>query len=72
MFQFIQSAQEFLLPKLKQKYYLWCCGDDNRKNDDDDSMTLYDDLNLQELDGDHPKIKQVSWDFVKSCQLIGR
>jgi hypothetical protein len=66
-FQFVQNAQEFLLPKLKQKYVLWFCCDGgifNKNNDENeiDSKTLtevYDELNIQQLDDDDPRIKQV-------------
>lgn len=65
--QFIQSAQEFLLPKLRQKYYLWFCCDGgifHKSNDDNESdnkslASLYEDLNIQELDEGDPRINQV-------------
>jgi hypothetical protein len=63
--QFIQSAQEFLLPKLKQKYFLWFCCDGGifHKTDeivDNDSIaSMYEDLNIQELSEDDPRINQV-------------
>ncbi|XP_070496668.1 anoctamin-10 isoform X4 [Chironomus tepperi] len=64
--QFVQNAQEFLLPKLKQKYVLWFCCDGgifNKHNDDNEIDTkrlteVYDDLNIQQLDDDDPRIKQ--------------
>lgn len=71
-FQFVQTAQEFLLPKMKQKYVLWFCCDGgifnkNSTDEDDDSLKalteMYDDLNIQQLDRDDPKIKQVR-DFI--------
>lgn len=65
--QFVQSAQEFLLPKLKQKYWLWFCCDGgifNKRADDTknrESITsLHDDLNIQELPSDDRRINQVS------------
>lgn len=63
--QFIQSAQEFLLPKMKQKYYLWfCCngGMFHKNNEGDEKKTnlgAYDDLNILELDEGDPRINQV-------------
>ena len=66
--QFVQNAQEFLLPKLKQKYVLWFCCDGglfNKNHADDEHevksslSSLYEDLNLKELYHADPKIKQV-------------
>lgn len=66
LLQFIQSAQEFLLPKLRQKYYLWFCCDGGifHKSNDDESVnkslaSLYEDLNIQELEEGDPRINQV-------------
>lgn len=64
----MQNAQEFLLPKLKQKYVLWFCCDGgyfNKHSDDEEndikSMTsVYDEVNIRQLDDDDLRIKQVS------------
>jgi hypothetical protein len=53
------------LPKLKQKYYLWCYGGGifHKNNDEDvdnESLaSLYEDLNIQELEEGDPRINQV-------------
>lgn len=65
--QFIQNAQEFLLPKLRQKYTLWFCCDGGlfNKHQDGDAedvsslVSLYEDLNIQQLNEDDPRINQV-------------
>jgi hypothetical protein len=71
-FQFVQNAQEFLLPKLKQKYILWFCCDGGLFNkqrtvDDDDEAksfaSMYEDLNLSELEHDDLRMKQVMKKF---------
>lgn len=62
--QFVQSAQEFLLPKLKQKYWLWFCCDGGIFSADEqkkrDNIPSHEDLNLQELPSDDRRINQVS------------
>lgn len=73
LLQFVQNAQEFLLPKLKQKYVLWFCCDGglfnkHRPEDENEAKglaSLYDDLNLQEIDQDDPRIKQVMEKFTQ-------
>lgn len=51
------------MPKLKQKYFLWFCCDGgmfHKNNDDNESLaSLYEDLNIQELEEGDPKINQV-------------
>ncbi|KAG5674939.1 hypothetical protein PVAND_004883 [Polypedilum vanderplanki] len=63
--QFVQNAQEFLVPKFKQKYILWfCCGDvykqleNDDKNDTKSIQSNYDDLNILQLEENDPRIKQ--------------
>ncbi|CRL00765.1 CLUMA_CG014020, isoform A [Clunio marinus] len=62
--QFVQSAQEFLIPKLKQKYYLWCeyrKGEDanaKKKRDNESFESVFEDLNIQELGADDSRIYQ--------------
>lgn len=63
--QFVQNIQEFLLPKLRQKFNLWmCCGSGDASADANDekteiSMTNFDDLHIEEMSETDPRIKQV-------------
>lgn len=71
--QFVQNAQEFLLPKFKQKYVLWFHTDGglfNKKRGNGELDDQYEDLNLQELDGDDPRINQVIEIFLSYYILI--
>jgi hypothetical protein len=64
----VQNAQEFLLPKLKQKYVLWFCCDGgyfNKHSEEEEreakgANDIYEELNIRQLDEDDPRIKQVS------------
>lgn len=58
------------MPKLRQKYFLWFCCDGgifhkSNANDDNDIQnhnnlaSLYEDLNIQELDEEDPRTNQV-------------
>jgi hypothetical protein len=75
--QFIQNAQEFLLPKLRQKYtLLFCCdgGLFNKHHDVDvedtsSLVSLYEDLNIQQLDENDPRINQVKRNFFTLISL---
>ncbi|CAO1368109.1 unnamed protein product [Diamesa tonsa] len=69
--QFIQNAQEFIIPKLKQKYMLWFCCDGglfNKHTDDEETdsiVSLYEDLNIMDLDADDTRLLQSKKESVK-------
>lgn len=60
--QFVQNIQEFLLPKLKQKFYLFCHPEVKSPTKKSKSRgSLYDSLNIREFESDDPIIHQVSF-----------
>lgn len=61
--QFIQNIQEFLIPKLRQKFNLWMCCGDGEKSEEQNSIALanFDDLHIEEMSENDPRIKQVGF-----------